>query len=387
MIKAAELRRLWDCVIIGAGPAGALAAKQIALQNKRVLLIDKAIFPRAKVCGCCLNISALAALEQANLEGLLADNKAIKLNALQLFDHGRSAQIALPFGSSLSRDKLDLAIINAARDNGAQFLPGTTATVLSLDELPTIQVACSQFQDQIKTKLIIIADGLAGHSLDLLAQFKSIPQAKSRFGAGLILDSAPGWVESGKIYMACGSGGYVGMVKLEDGRLNIALAFDRSFSRQFNTIASAAAHLLEQNGLLVPIAMLQTGWRGTDLLSRSRSLLAARRLFIIGDACGYTEPFTGEGMAWALWSGLRVVDLAIAGIEAWDDDLVHLWHENQKKAMRTQLASRLLAYSLRNKVLRHLLVDILALLPEFGSAFVREMTDVKHTHVHPIFRG
>src|SRR5580658_8310362 len=104
MSKPEGLNRLWDCVVIGAGPAGAIAAKQIALQNKHVLLIDKATFPRSKVCGCCINGSAQSALLKAGLGSLLADNEAIQLDTLQLFDKGSTAKIALPIGASLSLD-------------------------------------------------------------------------------------------------------------------------------------------------------------------------------------------------------------------------------------------------------------------------------------------
>src|SRR5438132_14182323 len=59
--------RCWDVVVIGAGPAGAMAARQLARMGKSVLLVDKAYFPRWKVCGCCLNAGALATLRAAGL--------------------------------------------------------------------------------------------------------------------------------------------------------------------------------------------------------------------------------------------------------------------------------------------------------------------------------
>jgi flavin-dependent dehydrogenase len=378
MIKSEEIKTNWDCVIIGAGPAGSMAAKKIASQNKEVLLIDKAIFPRSKVCGCCLNGAAQAALAEAGLQSLLVDNRAVLLDSLQLFDKGKTATIALPIGASLSRDKLDLALVNAARQNGARFLQGTTARVLSLDHLPVIELGSANSRDQIQTKLIIVADGLAGRSLELLQQFNSTAQLRSRFGAGTILDAAPAWIEAGKIYMACGNGGYVGMVKLEDGRLNIAAAFDRNFSRQLNGIASAAAHLLNQNGLPVPVDMLEAHWRGTDSLSRSRSRLADKRLFLIGDACGYTEPFTGEGMAWALRSGLTVADLALAAINSWDDNLINLWHKKQKALIQRKVPSKVLAFTLRNGLMREAMINLLSRLPDFASQLVRDITDKQH---------
>ena len=65
MIAAAT--DLYDAVVIGAGPAGGIAALGLARAGQRVLLVDKQRFPRAKVCGCCLNASALAVLREAGL--------------------------------------------------------------------------------------------------------------------------------------------------------------------------------------------------------------------------------------------------------------------------------------------------------------------------------
>ncbi len=58
-----------DVVVVGAGPAGALAARQAALSGLSVLLVDRAEFPRKKVCGCCLHPRGALALRRAGLEG------------------------------------------------------------------------------------------------------------------------------------------------------------------------------------------------------------------------------------------------------------------------------------------------------------------------------
>ena len=52
---------------------------------------------------------------------------------------------------------------------------------------------------------------------------------------------------------------------------------------------------------------------------------AARRLFVLGDAAGYVEPFTGEGMAWAFAAAESLVPFAVRAIAAWDDSLEHAW--------------------------------------------------------------
>ena len=64
MMLAEVAAKLWDVVIIGAGPAGSTLALELTRQGFEVLLVDRASFPRGKVCGGCLNGNALAALDE-----------------------------------------------------------------------------------------------------------------------------------------------------------------------------------------------------------------------------------------------------------------------------------------------------------------------------------
>ncbi len=65
--------RIWDVVVVGAGPAGTMAAREAARLGCSVLLVDKASWPRPKVCGCCLNETALSVLEEVDLTDLPGD--------------------------------------------------------------------------------------------------------------------------------------------------------------------------------------------------------------------------------------------------------------------------------------------------------------------------
>ena len=83
-----------DVLVIGAGPAGSVTARELARRGRRVLLVDKAAFPRPKVCGCCLNAAAVA--RDVTLDGLqalpLTDKEEIRL----------SQEAAPPFGDHVA---------------------------------------------------------------------------------------------------------------------------------------------------------------------------------------------------------------------------------------------------------------------------------------------
>jgi flavin-dependent dehydrogenase len=125
------VRKQWGAVVVGAGPAGSLAARQLAIAGIDTLLVEKARFPREKVCGCCLSARALAVLESVGLGDLAARHSAAALETLRLSCGPAHAAVAIQGGASLSRAALDCALVEAATHAGARFLSETTATVMS----------------------------------------------------------------------------------------------------------------------------------------------------------------------------------------------------------------------------------------------------------------
>src|SRR5262245_4497445 len=121
-------RRTWDVIIVGAGPAGAMAAFELAQRSLHVLLVDKNTFPRAKVCGCCLNGQALELLRARGLESTVHRLGAVRLRHLLLASDGHRAALPLPTGVALSREAFDMSLINAAIGASVTFLPNATAT-------------------------------------------------------------------------------------------------------------------------------------------------------------------------------------------------------------------------------------------------------------------
>src|SRR5262249_61026451 len=101
--------------------------------------------------------------------------------------------------------------------------------------------------------------------------------------------------------------------------------------------------------------------RARPALTRQARRRAAERVFVIGDAAGYVEPFTGEGMAWALASGAAVVPLAAA---EWRPELMREWAARYRDVVsRRQAACRAAAAVLRHPLLTAAPVAVLARVP------------------------
>jgi flavin-dependent dehydrogenase len=212
--------RSWDVVVIGAGPAGALAARQAAAEGLRVLLVDRKSFPRSKVCGGCLNGKALAALDSAGLGGLVERLGGIDLDTLELRLGGRVARIALPVGKALARDAFDAALVEEAVAAGADFLPATTATVEPVGESErVVQLNRQGRGTSVRTLVVVAAAGLAGACLERESGIRTRVAAGSRLGAGCTVAESPKAYRPGTIHMAVGRSGYVGLVQI--GRAHV----------------------------------------------------------------------------------------------------------------------------------------------------------------------
>jgi flavin-dependent dehydrogenase len=194
----------------------------------------------------------------------------------------------------------------------------------------------------------------------------------SRIGVNAILREAPAWCTEGVITMACGAEGYAGLVRLEDQRLNIAAALAPSAVASHRGPGAAVSALLRAAGVPHLEGLDRAEWRGVPALSRRRRRVAAERVFVLGDSAGYVEPFTGEGMTWAIASGLAVAPLAIAGIERWEPALSAQWERRYRRLIvRRQGPCRILSRVLRSPALTAAGIRLVSWCPGMVSACLR----------------
>ncbi|MFO0959894.1 MAG: FAD-dependent monooxygenase [Isosphaeraceae bacterium] len=375
--------RIYDVVVVGAGPAGSITALTLAKGGGSVLLIEKSRFPRPKICGCCVNPRALDVLRQAGLSDLAGRLGAIPLRSLALGRGDKLAVIRQPLGVAVSRYAFDLALVESARTNGAEFHPETTASLLpaSSPEYRDLRLTQGGESRTVRGRFVVAATGLIDSlRVDDAAQTRGRPgheensAISTRIGAGAIAPNLPGGYDRGRIYMACGDEGYVGLVALEDGRLDIAAALDPAAVRRSGGIGALAGKILAGSPFPEVPEIEQFAWKGTPSLTRSAATLARERVFRVGDAAGYVEPFTGEGIAWALSGGVRLAGILAESLATGACPPERLWPDAYRgEITRTQLVCRAARLVLRAPRLTGSLVRILAIYPGLAAPFIRSI--------------
>ena len=175
--------------------------------------------------------------------------------------------------------------------------------------------------------------------------------------------------------MAVGRSGYCGVVRLDRGRLNLAAAVDPDCLKRKSTPAAAVAELLLQAGLGLPSSFETGEWFGTAPLTRVSSSVAGERLLLLGDAAGYVEPFTGEGIAWALSLGAAVASVVKRGVADWDNSLERDWTECvRRRVLSRQWFCRRIASLLRHPWGVRCALAVLARAPSLATPILNRVS-------------
>lgn len=299
-----------EIIVIGAGPAGAMSACLLARAGVRVLLSDRAAFPRPKLCGGCLAQSGYDLLRANQLHTLpsLADARVV--DRLRVHSASRVLELRVPAYRVIDRSRFDHDLVHAAINAGTRFCPGTQARVRT-DH--SVQLTDPNGAQRVLTpKSIIIADGIKGTSLRDLDRFAWHTRPNGYIGMGAIASALPRGCDPNAISMHHFHSGYAGLAPLPGGRAVIAAAVDPDWVKGQHDGTPLAGLLCELKIDIDPNTRLHTNPGAPGLTRRRAAIEADRRIFLIGDATGYIEPFTGEGMTWALADACMMTHHALA---------------------------------------------------------------------------
>lgn len=343
---------MFDLAVLGAGPAGTAAAVTAARAGLRVALIDRARFPRDKLCGGGVTGRAAAAMQK--VFGLLPEpERTLEARHVRLVAGGRVLgdwPAAPPILMVMRRD-LDARLAGAALAAGAADLTGRRAKALE----PGAVVL--EDGERIAARVILGADGAAGIAARSL-HGRAFDPAEVGFALETEATAQPGGAV--EIDLTAAAWGY-GWAFPKAGGLTVGLGGvqARNADLPARMAAYAARHGaagLRCKGAFIPSGRVVPG-RGAVLLA--------------GDAAGAVDPVTGEGIAWAIDSGHRAGLAAVQALAAGDPARAADLHWRAMARMRGELVrARLLAQVVHRPWLQARCHDLLAARPGLQKRFL-----------------
>jgi flavin-dependent dehydrogenase len=277
----------YDTIIVGGGPAGATCAAFLARSGQRVLVLEKSIFPREKVCGDCINPSCWPVLDRLGLADRLLALPHSKLHEIEFVNiRGRSIKHPLPATArgeiAVKRSLFDQLLLQRAAECGAEIRQGVSVT--ALERGWRVHVGGEVFE----ASTLVAADGRNSTVARLLGLLPAL--ARDRVAIQTHLPAPPDFGE--RVMLRFLPEGYCGIASVGGGEINLCLVSRPG--RLPSLKRWAEKHF--------PIAPDHT-WRTITPLSRRAIPASGENLFLVGDTARVVEPFTGEGIFYALASG------------------------------------------------------------------------------------
>lgn len=282
---------MFDVAIVGSGPAGAACATFCARAGLQTLLLERETFPREKVCGDCLNPSCGPILDRLEIAARV---RALSRGELDRVDFvaigGHTVSVALPPGAEIAvkRSLFDQLLMNRAAEAGANIRQSATVTALIPPHSEASSWEITTDADVFHARVLVAADGRNSTVARLLGMLPRIEKERVALQSHLPLPAGFG----DRVVLQFLPEGYSGQAPIGNGELNLCLVGKPS-------AMPALRHWAERSFGVSP----DHPWRTITPLRRAPLPAAGQRLFLIGDAARVVEPFTGEGIYYALRSG------------------------------------------------------------------------------------
>ena len=320
---------MFDCIIVGAGPAGSSSAYHLAKQGHSVLVLDKTAFPRDKSCG--------GGVSPAIAEWFDFDFSPVVQNHVSqvkyTFKMGDPAEVELEGITPMwmvQRSEFDNFLVEQATSQGAEFKAGVEVQGVQLTG-DTWQVTTSE--GQFEGKYLIAADGANSQTAKLLG----FAEPELTVSASL---QVPGEVSDRRkvtAFFDFGSlkNGFMWCFPKADG-----YSFSAAYVRNFKGKADELKKQLYKYAELFGLDPSQGEYMEHPLnLWQTNSPLHSDRALLVGEAAGMVDPLIGEGIRPALYTGVKAaaaVSKAIAGdtnaLATYSETVNQEWGENLAKA-------------------------------------------------------
>jgi len=314
-----------DVLILGAGPAGTALATHLSRRSYDVRIADRKDFPRHKPCGEFLSPACAPYLDELDVTARIAAVGPHRVRGMQLHGYDRRAtgeflQVGdrpdyARSGLAMRREQFDFELLQNARAAGASWLPRHQLQSLIRDPDGAVRGArlrnAAGESIDCRARWVIGADGVRSHVARELAVQRPI-----RWLDRMALVAHFRGVEPrphAEVHLF--PGGFFAATTVDDNLFSINLVVDRSVV-QARTDADWDEFVGRHADLAPPFRERLRGshrvspWRGTGPLAYTTRQQTFRGAALVGDACGYIDPITGEGIYYALF-GARQLAVAL----------------------------------------------------------------------------
>lgn len=319
-----------DVIVVGGGPAGSVSAWLLAERGHRVLLLDKARFPRHKACSEYVNPAGARLLAALGLAGELEALGAHRMEAMLIHAPGGHRFLA-DFGVAepgstaigLSRFRLDSLLLNRAREAGVEVREGVHVRdiLVANGSVQGVEATVDGARVILRAPLTIGADGRHGVVARALGLDSPLRWPR-RTGLVAHYRGVTGLGSWGEMHVAPARQGYAGLAPLEEGLTNVA--FVTASAAVANRPGSLEAFFAEGlSGIPAVASRLAGAERAGGIRGIGPMAHCARKVFgdgfmLVGDAASFLDPFTGDGIHEALRGATLLAPVADSALRAGD---------------------------------------------------------------------
>jgi len=353
----------FDVAVIGSGPSGASAAFHAAKHGLKTIIIEKENLPRYKTCG-----GGFVFRGRKNMPFDISEVVEREFNSVDIIFSGKNlkfkTQRQAPIITMVMRDAFDHLIVKKAQEFGVELLQGEALKGLKFGDT----AALTTTRKTIHSKFIIAADGALSPTAKLAGwqetrmmcpaleyELEVSQEEFERFSntARFDIDAAPlgyGWCFPKKNHLSVGVGNFMKTKKNPQLR--------KYYQQYIDDIGIKDIFKSSAHGFIIPLSMRTDGF-------------VKQNVFLIGDAAGFADPITAEGISNAIYSG-KLCAQAIAGSDLNLNSAQRIYESklNQKLIPELKTGVKLSKLFYENKKLRNLT------LKRFGQQLAESMTDV-----------
>ena len=327
----------FDAAIVGAGPAGSAAAIALAQRGYAVMLVDKQQFPREKLCGDFVNPINWPIFRELGVEERVLAQPHAEVTGFRITSCAGVEAEALfssttqqpEFGLGLRREHLDQVLLERARSLGVTVhLGGRIENLARSAEGWRLQAECDE---SWQARILIGADGRNSWVARQLGMNTRVATQGRCVGFQVRLQSPA--VLAGKVEIHLFPGGYAGLIGLGDGTINLGLSIDKQMLPPERLGEFLLTKCLPQNPYLKKLLHRSTSageFRSAYPVYFRRRRCITSGALLVGDAARVSEPVTGEGIYFAMRSGLLAAETIDEALAYGDSSAKYLRRYEQK---------------------------------------------------------